>query len=207
MTKELFDTPETKECLNKAELGGFEAIWSKELPSFEEPNFRRNGKSGVAKHTIDNGDGGKMTIFIKRQQNHNYKSWTHPVQGLPTFDREYKSIQRLRKLQIPTVQPLYYGVRKTDSGIQAILITLALDEFHPVIEWDKFKGKNEGSVIKQIAIVLSKMHSHKIQHGSLYDKHVFANVDKDSGEVKIKLIDLEKSRYTISRQKAALNDF
>ena len=206
MTKELFETPEINECFKKAGMDGFEQIWSMKLPFFEDPNYRRNGRSGVSKHTINDGNGCEMSIFIKRQQNHNYRAWTHPLKGLPTFYREYKTILRLRQRQINTLRPLYFGVRKSGPDHQAILITLALDGFYPLTQWEKFKGAKENSVIKQIAVELSKMHSYKIQHGGLYDKHIFARIDKDTGEAEAKLVDLEKSRYAFSRQKAALHD-
>ena len=48
------------------------------------------------------------------------------------------------------------------------------------------------------------MHQGRWQHGCLYAKHVFVKVASDG--VEVALLDLEKSRRRLSRQRAARHD-
>ena len=55
--------------LKRNGLDSFEAIWSLEAPWVEEPNFRRQGWSGVCRLTLDASEKQPVVIYLKRQEN------------------------------------------------------------------------------------------------------------------------------------------
>ena len=75
--------------LSQFHLNGFADFWDTENHWFEDVNHRRDGWSGVITKHI-----GDETLFIKKQHNHNFKTWLHPFKGEPTFKREFDFIQR-----------------------------------------------------------------------------------------------------------------
>ena len=68
--------------LSQFHLNGFADFWDTENHWFEDVNHRRDGWSGVITKHI-----GDETLFIKKQHNHNFKTWLHPFKGVPTFKR------------------------------------------------------------------------------------------------------------------------
>ena len=76
-------------------LSAFDALWKLEAPWFEEPNHRRGGWSGVSRCELALPGDGSTGIFLKRQENHRARLWTHPVRGAPTFLREFRHGNRV----------------------------------------------------------------------------------------------------------------
>ena len=70
-------------------LRTFDDFWKLEAKWFEEPNKRRGGWSGVARCELNLPGGGKVAVFLKRQEHHITRTFTHPVRGLSTFVREF----------------------------------------------------------------------------------------------------------------------
>jgi hypothetical protein len=70
-------------------LRTFDDFWKLEAKWFEEPNKRRGGWSGVARCELKLPEGGKAAVFLKRQENHITRTFTHPIRGLSTFVREF----------------------------------------------------------------------------------------------------------------------
>ena len=92
-----FVNPKWTKILKKNRLLDFESFWNLPNEWFEPVNTRRNGWSGVITKKI-----GKDLFFVKKQENHNYKSIMHPFSGQPTFLREFQNIQYLINHNIPT---------------------------------------------------------------------------------------------------------
>ncbi|MCK5893398.1 MAG: hypothetical protein KAG53_03070 [Endozoicomonadaceae bacterium] len=187
----------------KQGLGDFASLWDLKLEWFEPVNERRNGWSGVARHTLL-GDQ-PLQFFIKRQQNHNTRQLIHPIRGVPTFRREYHNIQMFRSYGIHTLTPLYYGERRVDGNDQAILITRALNGYENLFDWyyNAVISQPEeaiNAVLAVIAQVVRKLHDQGIAHYCLYPNHIFVRTPdaKISGQDQdieiIRLIDLEKAR-------------
>jgi len=200
-------------------LDGFEALWAIQLDWFEEPNYRREGWSGVARHVLNLPGKGSCAVFIKRQENHNYKSLLHPVSGLPTIFREYRNICGLKKRGIPSPDPVFYGQRVSDGQYQAILVTRALDGFSSLEDFVlSAEGEDEDeedrrAVIDSAAATVEKLHRHFFQHGCLYGKHIFVKIVKDGKHdekrgcvVDSRVIDLEKMRRRFPRFSPAIHD-
>lgn len=191
-------------------LGSFASLWQLELDWFEEPNQRRGGWSGVSRMQLDLPQGGQAYLFIKRQQNHLRKTYAHPVRGIPTFRAEIENILRLRKLGIPTMEPLYYAERRGEEGWQCILITSELTGHQPLdrlIEhwhdkgWSRFQAERR-NILLATASVCSQLHRHRLVHRALHAKHLFVNPQSAS----VCFIDLEKMRSTWSPWRAMLRD-
>ena len=189
------DTSEALFQLNN--LSEFEQLWTLDSPWFEEPNYRRNGWSGVIKYTLNDNAGNTVPVFIKRQENHNYKTLLHPFKGVPTFRREYFNLQRLYTKKIPTLTNLYYGERIENGKAQSILITQSLEDYQ---SFEKFfqneNALNENTIFQIMhtgGINTRLLHDANYRHGSLYPKHFFVKVE--NGKADVRLIDLEKLKW------------
>ncbi|MBE9516184.1 MAG: hypothetical protein IME93_04320 [Proteobacteria bacterium] len=70
----------------------------------------RGGWSGVSRVDIKDTDGNSHGIFIKRQENHTYKSLSHPL-GELMFVREFHNINVYHKANVPTLDVIYFATR------------------------------------------------------------------------------------------------
>ncbi|MBZ0142102.1 MAG: lipopolysaccharide kinase InaA family protein [Rhodocyclaceae bacterium] len=182
-------------------LADFEALWKLEAQWFEPPNQRRGGWSGVARCELSLPGGGTRAIFLKRQENHGTFSFRHPVGGVPTFLREFRRIQHYRACGIPTLEPVYFAMRRTSRGHRAILATEELTGFVSMEDRVQ-RWLREGAparpirlrYLRAVAALLREMHAHGIQHNCFFPKHVFVRMNADGG-VEARVIDLEKSRW------------
>ncbi len=216
MTENLFIDSASRLLFGQHQLDQFEALWSLQLPWFEEPNQRRQGWSGVSRLELD-GQG----FFLKRQQNHNTRTLLHPLRGEPTFKREFENICRFAALQIPALQAVYYGERRTDEGHQAILITRALDDYQPMDHWyrDQLGCEQAGSltepvsataagraVFDRVAQLFVDLHATGLAHWCPYPNHLFVRPDGSEA----RFIDLEKARrqpFALERRRKDLDCF
>jgi len=195
--KVYFNTIEFKELLEKNDLYNFDKIWSLETEWFEAPNYRRNGWSGVIKYPLVDAANKTTWVFIKRQENHNHKTLLHPMDGIPTFRREYHNIQQLNKQNISTLTALYYNERKINAKDQAILITLSLEGYqsmeHFCADKDNDYLPQRSEIMTMAGSLIRKLHDAHFRHNSLYPKHLF--VKKDPDALDVRLIDLEKLKW------------
>ena len=193
-------------------LSDFDALWTLKADWFEEPNHRRGGWSGVSRCELALPEGGTCAIFLKRQENHKARLWTHPVRGAPTFLREFRHIMHYRSGGIPTLEPVYFAMHKVGKDERAILVTEELAGFvsmeDRVQRWLKEGAPTRPARLRMLAAVatlLRDMHAHGIQHNCFFPKHVFVRVDAD-GSVEARVIDLEKSRWRPSKVVCAIRD-
>jgi hypothetical protein len=193
-------------------LLSFDALWDLDAAWFEEPNRRRGGWSGVARCELTLPEGGTAAIFLKRQENHGTFSWRHPLRGVPTFLREFRKIEHYRACGIPTLEPVYFGMRRRRDGHRAILATAELSGFESmedrVARWLKdgappCAGRRDH--LRAAADLLGAMHARGIQHNCFFPKHVFTRRQAD-GTVEARVIDLEKSRWRPVRAICASRD-
>lgn len=195
--KSFFD-PQWQKVFLKQGLADFEILWQLDLTPLDKPNRgrSRDGWSSVCAMDLKLDNGLIKKLIIKRQQNHNSCTARHPFTGIPTFEKEILSILRYKQQNIPVIKPVYFA-KRTENGVQAILITEFLDEF---IALDNFVKKRKpatwprnkrNNLIKVVAQCVSRMHGSGLMHNSLYPKHIFV---KQEGDVfLVRLIDLEKS--------------
>ncbi|MDR0440961.1 MAG: lipopolysaccharide kinase InaA family protein [Candidatus Accumulibacter sp.] len=193
-------------------LDDFDALWHLRTEWFEAPNHRRGGWSGVARCELSLPEGGTTAIFLKRQENHGTRSFRHPLNGEPTFFREFKWIMTCRRYGIPSLKPVYFSMRGHGRNQRAILATAELTGFISLAELEQ-RWAHEGlpprmvrlRLFHAIAALLRQMHEHGICHGCLYPKHVFIRMAPEV-DVTARVIDLEKSRRLPLRTMCAFRD-
>lgn len=207
-----FINPRWRSILAHNQLDSFDALWRLEADWFEVPNQRRGGWSGVCRCEFELPEGGKVAVFLKRQENHGARSLRHPLSGEPTFLREFKRIMSYRECDVPSLEPVFFGMRGRDKNQRAILVTEELAGFVSLDEcvrrWAERGMPSRAErfrVLDAVACLTRKMHASRIRHGCYYPKHVFVRINADES-VEARVIDLEKSRRHPLRVMCALRD-
>ena len=154
----------------------------------EPPNQRRGGWSGVQYCVLNN-----RRYYIKKQCNHTYLTLGWPIRR-PTVGREYRSIERLAKLGVPTPEPVFFGEQRSDEGLLAILVTAELSGFAPLSEQQDITPRQRTMLAEEAGSTVARFHRASLQHRALYDKHIMVRwPTPDSPE--IALLDLEGMRF------------
>lgn len=155
---------------------------------------------------LETPDGSCIAVFVKRQSDHVARSFRHPLRGELTVVREFASIQRAARANVPTQTVLYCAERKEERSRQGILITLELNAMPLDAYWETHDGlpSRRREVLAEVARVVARLHAHRLQHNALYPKHVF--VESGEGPVRAYLIDLEKTRQRFCQRAAVLRD-
>ncbi|MBW1645893.1 MAG: lipopolysaccharide kinase [Deltaproteobacteria bacterium] len=190
-----FINPAYQELLARHRLLDFNAFWSLPEDWYEEPNNRRRGWSGVSIHRLPLAEEA-LALFVKRQENHNFRSPTHPG-GRPTFYKEFRQLLALKQRQITTPPLVYYGERRRHGRRQAVLATIALAGYCSLDAWlaDKSIPAGEKSDrLEKIGRQIRKLHDHRFQHRALYGKHLLVNRELPADAGGLAFIDLEKTR-------------
>lgn len=206
-----------RELLAYNGLDSFESLWNVELDWFESPNYRRSGWSGVSRHVLRSPAGGGCAVFIKRQQNHNYRSLSHPIEGRPTMYREYRNICRMKAHGIPCPELVFYGHRSGPGRQQAILITRSLEGYAPLEDClaslDKDDTTARRALLDSVAHTVRRMHGHYLRHSCLHAKHVLVKAEREGNSNHPEMwtfdsavIDLEKMRAGFPWLRLAVHD-
>ncbi|MBB2495572.1 lipopolysaccharide kinase InaA family protein [Aquipseudomonas ullengensis] len=184
----------------------FEQWWQRQGEWVEAPNQRRGGESGVQR--LRDADG--SLLYVKRQVGHLYRNLLHPF-GRPTVLRERDAYLGLSRLGVRVPRLVYCDASHgAEHGWRGLLISEALDGFVDIDSWYAQGGLEQWGeslhlqLLQQIGAMLARMNRGRWQHGCLYAKHVFVKVDAQG--VEVALLDLEKSRKRLSRQRAARHD-
>jgi len=202
-----------QKILQQNGLDSFDALWNLDVEWFEEPNERRGGWSGVARIQLKSSEGEEIGAFLKRQQNHMCRSPLHPIRGVLTFAREFNNIRRFQQINVPALEPIFFGQRQVNGDHQGILITRELEGFAPMDEPQFLPGsagllasiKARRALFEKLAELLRRLHADKRQHSCLYFKHIFVKPVNEA-EFEVRLIDLEKARWQPLQQRAAFRD-
>ncbi|MBA1191908.1 InaA protein [Pseudomonas entomophila] len=188
----------------------FEFYWQQQGEWVEEPNQRRGGESGVQRLRDEQG----QTLYAKRQIGHVYRTLLHPF-GRPTVLRERDALRSCQSLGVRVPDIVFCGVeRDPQRQWRALLVSKALDGFVDLDTWHAQDARlHHGqavhdAMLQALAVNLARLHQGHRQHGCLYGKHVFVRVTGEGAQatVEVALLDLEKSRTRLSRQRAAGND-
>ena len=185
--------------LQSNQLDTFEKVWNYKADWFEEPNERRGGWSGVGRIMLKQADGSEIGAYLKRQDNHCRTSWTHPIKGVPTFQREFEMMHYLEQQGVPAPEVILFG-RNPEGDLKTTLLTKELAGYIPLelLTEQLFSKGNpplatQRAVVRAVAMLARQLHGAKIQHRSFYPKHLFVNMI-DADAPKVAVIDLEKSR-------------
>ncbi len=206
-----FSNPARQRQLRSNDVNGVarhESLWKlNQNQWYETPNIRRGGWSGVCKASLSFIDAAQQDVFIKRQENHFYRSLKHCLLNRPTFEREYSNIMQFAKLGIPTLDVVYFSSKKVNGKHQCILITKELEGYLSLetLYLPSLEKQKRRIVLENIAKTMHKMHLHHFQHGNLYPKHVFVKINNNQS-VETCFIDLEKTRRRIFKKALSIKD-
>ena len=200
-----------RRTLQNNHADSFATLWKLQQDNwFEAPNYRRGGWSGVCTAALKLDDDSQTQVFIKRQENHVYRSWRHFFCQRPTFEREYHNIRAFNRYGIPTAGLLYYGQHRQQGKQQAMLMMQALAGYQPLGDAQTLITAGMDRAARQrlfdsVAAAMRQMHRNRFQHSCPYPKHIFVKQQPD-GSFVVRFIDLEKARRRWSSKQAALKD-
>lgn len=213
-----FTAPGWEIVLRQNGLESFEDIWNIDLPLHKPANYRRGGWSNVVRAELNTDSAEAASVFIKRQENHTRRTLRRPFTGQSTYQCELQNVQRFAKYGVPTVTPIYFAKRRIGGNLRAVMITEALKGFRSlddmVREWEANGWPScevKRRIFESVARVLNVLHARRVQHSSLYPKHIFiqqSNLSSDTeSRPAVRLIDLESTRWRMIRRWAVCRDF
>jgi len=203
LLKQQFISPGWDPYLTGEGLNTFDSWWTLNLEPVDEGNFDRGGWSTVCRFEREN-----SVFYVKRQSNHlTYKPGMFRLR-VPTLKAEFDKINWYHEKEIPCLDVVYFGWRKVQGEYQAVLVTEALINYHPL---DKILASNSGitstkkqEIARSVGRAISKLHDAGIEHRNLYAKHIFVRyVDK---ACHVRLIYLESSRPMMGLRHRKLRD-
>ena len=197
-----FLAAEDRALLERHGLGDFDTLWAKELEAVDEPNTNRGGWSSVFRLDLE-GRG----YYLKRQSNYLTRTLHRPF-GEPSFAREFRNISRYRQLGIPALQAAFFGERKVDDEVRAILLTRALDGWTDLDsllqQWRQLSDGQRTAILQACGLLARRLHEARQMHGCFYPKHIFLQACDDGYQAQ--LIDLEKTRSLLFGQRDRIKD-
>ena len=201
--------PPFADLLAHNQLNTFAQLWAKQIDWFEEPNQRRGGWSGVGRLQLVGKTGESQVFFLKKQQNHGRRTWQHPIQGEPTFRREFANLQFLAANHFAAPNVVFYAEANENGEPCAVLMTAELTDFKELAEitetWLPAASRaKKMTLIKKIANEIKRFHGLNLVHRALYPKHIFVKNVNTAPE--IALIDCEKMRNNNNQTSNAIFD-
>lgn len=198
-----------RETLLQNGVSSFDTLWRLNEDNWiEEPNYRRGGWSGVCKATLMLANGTEKNVFIKRQENHFYRSWKHFFRNRPTFEREYRNILGFKKHEIPTLDLVCFARHQENGKHRCILVSSELEHYKSLddaLVLSTLKIADRKQVFASLALTMRAMHKQSYQHGNPYPKHIFIRRYAESSIASC-LIDLEKTRRRFFASFASIKD-
>lgn len=194
------------------DLDSYEKVWALEAAWFEEPNYCRGGWSGASRVELKLPLGGKVGVFLKRQEDHVTRTLLHPLRGIPTFTREFEIITAFQKYSIGSLDVMFFGRWKSQGHQRSFIMTEELAGYVPLSS-DEYKmggkflstDKQKIDLFKKLSTLMHVMHQHNFQHGCFYPKHVFVKQECNGG-VDLRVIDLEKAKKLFTKNRAIFRD-
>lgn len=214
----IFDAdPAFAALLESAGLNDFDACWRVQLATVEPGNEGRGGWSTVGRHTVSAPDGSRLGLYVKRQQDHVYRSWRHPWRGRPTGEREMRTLRRCRALGIPTAEPVLYAQRRLGRHLQGVLVTRELAGYRALDDllgdWRRDGPSPRALRLRLLQLLASQvraLHAARLEHNCLYPKHLMVRTAWLAGDMNdagaVALIDLEKCKRRWWRSTCTLRD-
>lgn len=206
-----------RSVLQRAALDGFDAWWTLALDEVEPGNQRRGGWSAVSRYCLPEAAGGGA-VFVKRQQDHVYRSLRHPWRGRLTAEREYRTLLRCAETGVATAEPVLYAQASLDGHRCGVLVTRELAGYRALDDcvsrwqhtgWPPLTERRR--VLRAVAALVRQLHAAHLQHNCLYPKHVMVSDvwlsgGDDSITAPVALIDLEKAKWRLWRWFCAQRD-
>ncbi len=200
--------------LAAAGLDRFQAWWTLRLDEVEAGNRQRGGWSSVCRHRLAPDIG----VFVKRQQDHVFRSAWHPLRGRLTAEREFRILMRCRAAGIAVAEPVLFATQPVDGHQCGVLVTRELAGYRPLdaltAQWQDSgwpDRRQRQRVLQAVAAVVRRLHALHLEHNCLYPKHIMVNMDwleqRDATPgAPVVLIDLEKCKWRLRRIDCARRD-
>ncbi|WP_323758916.1 lipopolysaccharide kinase InaA family protein [Immundisolibacter sp.] len=200
--------------LAAAGLDQFQAWWTLRLDEVEAGNRQRGGWSSVCRYQLAPDIG----VFVKRQQDHVFRSAWHPLRGRLTAEREFRILLRCRAAGIPVAEPLLFATQPVDGHQRGVLVTRELAGYRPLdaltAQWQEAgwpQRRQRQRVLQAVAAVVRRLHAMHLEHNCLYPKHIMVNLDWLAQQgatlaAPVVLIDLEKCKWRLRRVDCARRD-
>lgn len=186
-----FLAPSDAQLLKSQGLDQFSSLWDYQGEWFEPPNEKRGGWSGVNFLSLSN-EGKSKGYYLKRQSQYQRRTFSHPIQGEPTFTREFVMLKYLINQPVHTPELVYFAQNRN----QSILMTAALEGYEAADQWFQNRPDlDKRPVLSAMARAIKAMHQAGVEHRALFLKHLF--VQSAEGSFKVAIIDFEKARRTI----------
>lgn len=183
-------------------------FWNLPWDGAKNLNDRRNGWSGVSRHTFFDDKTGRFSIFVKRQENQNNRSLHHPLHGRPTFFSDLCNALRMWQINVPTVEPVFYGERREGDRPQAVLATILLEgytDLNSLLQDSSIAAPVRQAILHRLSDVVQLMHHHRLQHNSLGGNHVLVKLGEDNA-FDLRILGLEKMRRSFRPIDTAVRD-
>lgn len=183
----------------------FEDLWRLEASEVEPGNVRRGGWSSVVRFTA--GDG--SAFYLKRQEDHDYRTWDGKIVRRPTVVREWQAGVAFRELGISTAEPVCLGVEQSRTS-RGLLVTRALDDYEALSDiLARLPGGSDTrkALWYQIADEVRLIHAGGFRHNCLYGQHVMVRESRENAEGwDCAFIDLEKVSKARRPERSAIAD-
>lgn len=178
-------------------LDTFSALWALDIQLVDEPNRARGGWSEVGTFSLPMG-GGEQQFYLKRQENFNCRSLSHPWRGVPVALREWLTIRNLSNRGVHTLDVAACG-RQSRRDDRAVLVTESLDHY---CDMDQWLEEHQGADVRRPGLTalgreIGRLHAAGMKHGCLYPKHVYFSA-QDANT--LRFIDLEKCKRIFTRE-------
>jgi hypothetical protein len=207
-----FATERWRAILAHNGLDGFEDVWSLTHDWVERPNTRHGGFGAVARHELDDPDGGRSAFFVKIHRNRLRRTAARPWKATPALVRELANHRRCADAGVLSPTPVYCASRRVAGEQRGILVTEALTGFRPLEdllgEWAEPGGpapRERRRVIAAVAAQLRALHAARLVARSYTPKHVFVRLQRGLA-AEVRLIDLERIKRAPVRRRAQIRD-
>lgn len=200
--------------LAAAGLDQFQAWWTLRLDEVEAGNRRRGGWSAVCRHCLTPG----TEVFVKRQEDHVYRSVRHPLRGRLTGEREFRILMRCQAAGIAVAEPVLFAAQDANGHQRGVLVTRELAGYRALedlaADWQShgWPGPRQRQrVLQAVAVLVRQLHALHLEHNCLYSKHIMVHTGWLAGEdaggaPPVALIDLEKCKWRLRRLDCARRD-
>lgn len=174
----------------------FESVWEIPLKPLDRPNQHHHGFSQVFLWNTQAG-----SFIVKRQSDYFCRTVFHPLRGIPTVEREFSNLVLLQQKGIPVPRPVYFGCRRKNGHIQAILITSYASDFVSLKTWLSERASNSSDrllkkeVLTTAGHLIRNFHRLGYCHRHLVPKHILIN--PNHLPIQMLLIDLESMRKSL----------
>ena len=197
-----FADPALGELFDENGWRRFDDLWRLEASEVEPGNVRRGGWSSVVRFTA--GDG--SAYYLKRQEDHDYRTWEGKLVRRPTVSREWQAGVAFRALGISTAEPVCLGVEQSRTS-RGLLVTRALDDYEALSDvLPRLPGNSDSrrSLWYQVADEVRLIHAGGFRHNCLYGQHVMVRESAEGWDCAF--IDLEKVSKSRSAERSAIAD-